>query len=946
MQSTNPTTSGNTIANDATTDQDGRRTTYGSNRLFSIFQQPSSSPPSSHAPELPSTLATSAETSWTTLTMASGGNILAIPFRRTHSLRLSDAIKSYISSKYDQHPATFQHDLEIIDQLRKDAVASLEAHSSGVRKLQGYAAQLVWMGGKFPVDIGADFTWFPSLGYHSHHPQTENNLRFELANIVFNLAAMYSQLALSSNRATADGLKTAASNFCLAAGVIQHLKTSILPELRNAAPPEDMDTLTLESLECLMLAQAQECFWQKAVKDGLKDASIAKLATKVSDLYSEAGDWAVKSASITSEWIHHINAKHHHFAAAAQYRAACDCLEKRKYGEEVARLRDALNCVNVALKEPKVNRAVTSDLQGLKNRVQEDLKRAEKDNDTIYLIPEPPKSELRVLDRASMVASRIPPELAKSQEILSDPRGDLGKPLFAKLVPYAVHVAASIYADRRDRLVSNTLVAEYEAMTQRIHELLSSLSLPGSLQALEKPLGLPPGLAGHAEEVRQANGVQRLHATIGDTEKLKASTRVLYQEGLDLLRTEAGEDEASRRKYGTDRWNRTPAKDGMPKLYKQVEDIQGYLQQADNSDQMVQERLRQNETLIRLLGGTNRDLEDFVPSSRRATMTAKVEREANQLRGCLNEVSRLEARRKRKVEQLRTKAKEDDVSSDLLREAGRLEREYPMQPVSAGQFEALFDERLNRYQVDEEELKNEEAEQEKLLTRIREANSSFQAVKKGDTSSREREQALQDLKNAHMTYKQVMRDLETGRKFYNDLAAIVTRFRDECRNFVYTRRSEAQVLEADLSTSMEGMRIQEQTQNQLLAEKEAQASQQRQARGFNGGNGSRSSSNAPSGATRSPTTTASESTTTPMAAPMPQRPAQVQQPPAVVGMQTPQIPQQTTWQEGMPIVFGGQQGSAAAAGAGGGERQHVNGAGGGAEQQTWDPSKGLKFMPR
>ncbi|KAI7514995.1 hypothetical protein KC347_g191 [Hortaea werneckii] len=85
--------------------------------------------------------------------MASGGNILAIPFRRTHSLRLSDAIKSYISSKYDQHPATFQHDLEVIDQLRKDAVASLEAHSSGVRKLQGYAAQLVWMGGKFPVDV-------------------------------------------------------------------------------------------------------------------------------------------------------------------------------------------------------------------------------------------------------------------------------------------------------------------------------------------------------------------------------------------------------------------------------------------------------------------------------------------------------------------------------------------------------------------------------------------------------------------------------------------------------------------------------------------------------------------------------------------------------------------------------------------------------------------------
>jgi len=233
-----------------------------------------------------------------------------------------------------------------------------------------------------------------------------------LANVLFNLAAMYSQLALASNRSTTDGLKNASNYFCSAAGVISHLKQNVIPELRTN-PPEDMDTMTLEALENLMLAQAQECFWQKAVKDGLKDASISKLAARVSDLYSDAGDWALKSNSISSEWIHYANAKHHHFAAAAQYRAACDCLEKRKYGEEVARLRDSINCVNEAMKESRyINQAVRGDLNGLKNRVAEDLKRAEKDNDTIYLIPEPSKSELKVLDRASMVASRVPKEIS------------------------------------------------------------------------------------------------------------------------------------------------------------------------------------------------------------------------------------------------------------------------------------------------------------------------------------------------------------------------------------------------------------------------------------------------------------------------------------------------------------------------------------------------------
>ena len=874
-------------------------------------------------------------------------NILPIPFRRTHPLLLSAPIREYISSKYDQHPDTFSRDLEIIDALRKDAVSALEPHASGVRKLQCYAAQLVWMGGKFPVDvrphmskkewsntseltdadgqIGADFTWYSSLGYHTQHAHTENNLRFELANVLFNLAAMYSQMALASNRATSDGLKSASSSFCFAAGVLGHLKQNVIPEMRSS-PPEDMDEVTLESLESLMLAQAQECFWQKAVKDGLKDASIAKLAAKVSDLYSDAGDWALKSESISSEWIHHMNAKHHHFAAAAQYRAACDCLEKRKYGEEVARLRDSLNCVIEALKEGRyINKAVLNDLNGLKNRVSEDLKRAEKDNDTIYLIPEPSKAELKTLDRASMVAARVPKEVSHSQEMLGD-RGELGKPLFAKLVPYAVHVAASIYVDRRDRLVNNTIISELEALTARIHELLSSLNLPGSLQALEKPLGLPPGLASHAEEVRQANGVARCHSTISDTEKLKFSNRKLYQEGVDLLRTEAGEDETCRRKYGTERWSRPSGKDAVPKLYRQVQDVEGYFKQAENSDRTVQSKLRENETLIRLLAGSDRDLEDFVPSSRRVTMTAKVEREANGLRAGLNELNRLESRRRKKVEVLRTKAKEDDVNPDLLREAARLEREMPMQPVSASQFENFFDQRLKKYDVDQADVKKEESEQQALLRRVAESNTSFQAAKRGDTGSKDREAALQKLENAYTAYKEILRNLETGRKFWNDLSAITTRFRDECRNFVYARRSEAQNLEQDVSTAMAGMRIQEQNQANFSQQRAQQQQQQAQQRQAQAQTYALSPQQQQQQQQHPPPQARMQG---PMAAPMPQRAANAQ-PPPVASVQSPAV---QTWQEGMPIVFGG--GAQAGPGAKQGGGQPVDG--------RWDPNMGLQF---
>jgi len=233
--------------------------------------------------------------------------------------------------------------------------------------------------------IGVEFTWYPALGYNTERPLSENNLKFELANILYNLAALYSQLAVSANRSATEGLRAAANYFCQAAGVISYIQKDILPELRGT-PPEDMDPATLECLEQLMLAQGQECFWQKAAMDKYKDASIAKLAARVSDFYGAARDWGVKSEAISSEWIHHMTAKHHHFAAAAQLRQACDCLEKRKYGEEVARLRDSIVCVNEALKEARyLNKVVLGDLNGLKNKVTEDLKRAEKDNDLIYL---------------------------------------------------------------------------------------------------------------------------------------------------------------------------------------------------------------------------------------------------------------------------------------------------------------------------------------------------------------------------------------------------------------------------------------------------------------------------------------------------------------------------------------------------------------------------------
>jgi programmed cell death 6-interacting protein len=186
------------------------------------------------------------------------------------------------------------------------------------------------------------------------------------------------------------------------------------------------------------------------------------------------------------------------------------------------------------------------------------------------------------------------------------------------------------------------------------------------LQALEKPLGLPPGLVSHAEEIRQQDGLNRIYRSVEDTAKLKASDRAIYTEGVELLNSEATEDERARLKYGTDRWPRTSSKDAAGSLYAQVGEIDTYLKSAGNSDELVMAKIRECERFLKILAGTNRDIEEFVPSSRRSTVAQKIEREVSKLRASLNDISRLESRRRRKIEALKTKAKSDDISMCIL----------------------------------------------------------------------------------------------------------------------------------------------------------------------------------------------------------------------------------------------------------------------------------------
>ena len=133
-----------------------------------------------------------------------------------------------------------------------------------------------------------------------------------------------------------------------------------------------------------------------------------------------------------------------------------------------------------------------------------------------------------------------------------------------------------------------------------------------------------------------------------------------------------------------------------------------------------------------------------------------------------------------------------------------------MQKIEAAQFESLFEQRLEVYEADREMLDQEQEDQDQIAARLREASRAFADARKGDTSTREREKALQELETGYVKYKEIVTNLDTARKFYNDLANHVSRFREACKTQIKQRKMEAGQLEAEVTnTAMSSLSLQE-----------------------------------------------------------------------------------------------------------------------------------------
>jgi hypothetical protein len=196
-------------------------------------------------------------------------------------------------------------------------------------------------------------------------------------------------------------------------------------------------------------------------------------------------------------------------------------------------------------------------------------------------------------------------------------------------------------------------------------------------------------------------------------------------------------------------------------------------------------------------------VEAFVPSAQKTKLSPESAAASQKVREALNDLSRSENRRRRMIEDLRYRMEADDIRTlrpyrsnvdDVI-----LEEPTKKDITDPADFEELFASRIETHYAENREVyRQDQTDSAKLRTRLREANAVFIKSRRTDTSLEERERALQKLEIGYAKFLEIAQNLDEGRKFYNELARMLGRWREEIRGFVYQRKKEARDLEGSV----------------------------------------------------------------------------------------------------------------------------------------------------
>lgn len=729
-------------------------------------------------------------------------NLLYIPFRQTDTIDLGDQLRSIIKQDYFQSPSNFEKDLSEIRNLRNQvSILKDEKVSSNDEAIcTKYYSQLNNVIKKFP-DECIEFSWYGTLGHGKSGPTKFRSLRLEQMNIVYQLGCFYSQAALSESRHSDEGLKKSCSYLQYSAGCFEYMIEQIKIENQKSTGmikvPRDLQPETLEFLRLLMIAQAQETIWQKSLTSEMKDSVISRLAIQTSEYYSTAAKLGNSSEYIKLEWINHVTVKQYHFRAAAHYRVSVLNQESFKYGEQVANLKIALKCCDLAFKSKRyVSTIVIEDLEGLAETIKTTLRVAEKDNDLVYLKPVPHEKDLKPIPGASLVKSIIP-------EVLHSPNSS--KILFKELLPYIIIQVGQAYRERQDTFIRDHFINPIQSLNKMLYKFLTERSLPASIDTIQKPENIPESIVQHSQEIISYGGTKFIKDSFNEISKLTLQSRHSLEGCQERLKIEADEDDILRERQGSQRWSRPSSNVAASELINKISKMEKYLDQAKEGDDIVKTQYHEIESYLKTYCGGYKELIRFIPNSTYMKLDAKINGIIIELRDLIDETGKLEDQRKQFLNSLQIKGRNNNILPSIIeffkKKQDSLYKDDDT--IDEMSFERVYENHIAMFNKDLRLLEELKHKQISLESKIDELNKKFTSEyhNTNNESQYKRQKILQILEDVYSKYLELISNLNEGAKFYSDFIAKSNTVLAECDEYVYHRRVEGRELEFSINNS-------------------------------------------------------------------------------------------------------------------------------------------------
>ena len=782
--------------------------------------------------------------------------MLKLPIKVTDKIELQRALHRFVEVAYSEESAEEHRDAFIdMANLREScrqmnpAPDDKKAAEGNVRLLARYHRLLTTLRVRFSSASGIDsdravatFPWKDA--FRSGDKTSRPELAFESACVLFNLAAALSHAAKLEDRSSPTGLRAACQAFQRAAGALGLLlpllaesgggsaagssssgTTTSDTATNAAAATADLHPKAVSAWRHLMLAQAQQCFYEKAVADAMKPQVVAKLAAQVSSSFEQAGA-ALKQVKDGKDkfgcWPALLESQQKAFEAWAQYHASIEDEGTYEYGQQVARLThattlltEAVRChtaqpeqpasggtwfsssSSAARREDPLQAELQAELQTSHEKALEKVSKAAQAatrlNDSAYhervppvesLPPIVPKSIVKPMPVSGLYASNS--DAPATEDGGGGSSGDSGAgdrsdDPFWRLVPLNVLGEVSIYTARRDDMI-RALTERRDDAYQLLSGELTSMDLPHALSAARDDSSIPSPLSDSLQRITSGGGAQALLEVMDELAERARDMDSLAMSVDATLEVEEGADRQLQLAYG-ERWEALPSAQLNADARQELSELKHKLSVAADADGALRDAIAARSELLEPLGVPFDVLEEQVPAAAEGAGSAAA---------CAVDVQMLldsleETNRSMDVTISAARAVCDDSAVSAITD--RLVQRGACDGDGAGgedgsvtaSAEQIIAAGLVKLEPFEERLAEQLAQQDSMLGALRTANDAFTRARCEDPNLPRREAYFGELQRSVTAYEEIEGMLTQGATFYTQVeAALDTLHRRVC----------------------------------------------------------------------------------------------------------------------------------------------------------------------